>query len=150
MAPRQLFSRIETAGGEDVIEIKSTPYPEAGCQPGSRDDLGVREIEAGDTPSASPDEVGREVLVPNGGYGWVCVACIFFVNSHTWGINSVSGNITCWRSRISSPSILLRGGLYQSPCSRCQFGTYSRSLSTPIRVSFPYALHNDRPLTIIC
>ena len=22
---------------------------------------------------------------PNGGYGWVCVACTFFINAHTWG-----------------------------------------------------------------
>lgn len=27
---------------------------------------------------------------PNGGYGWVCVACVFLINAHTWGINSVS------------------------------------------------------------
>ena len=26
---------------------------------------------------------------PNGGYGWVCVACVFWINAHTWGINSV-------------------------------------------------------------
>lgn len=26
---------------------------------------------------------------PDGGYGWVCVACIFMVNAHTWGLNSV-------------------------------------------------------------
>lgn len=26
---------------------------------------------------------------PDGGYGWVCVACCFFINAHTWGINSV-------------------------------------------------------------
>jgi len=25
---------------------------------------------------------------PNGGYGWVCVACCFFINASTWGINS--------------------------------------------------------------
>ena len=29
---------------------------------------------------------------PDGGYGWVCVACCFWINAHTWGINSVSGN----------------------------------------------------------
>ncbi|KAL9600113.1 MAG: hypothetical protein Q9219_003369 [cf. Caloplaca sp. 3 TL-2023] len=28
---------------------------------------------------------------PNGGYGWVCVACCFWVNAHTWGINSSYG-----------------------------------------------------------
>ena len=26
---------------------------------------------------------------PNGGYGWVCVAAVFIVNAHTWGLNSV-------------------------------------------------------------
>ena len=25
---------------------------------------------------------------PDGGYGWVCVACNFFINGHTWGVNS--------------------------------------------------------------
>lgn len=25
---------------------------------------------------------------PNGGYGWVCVACSFLINCHTWGLNS--------------------------------------------------------------
>jgi MFS family permease len=45
-----------------------------------------------------PEEVAelappaREVYVPpNGGYGWVCVACCFFINAHTWGINSSYG-----------------------------------------------------------
>jgi hypothetical protein len=27
---------------------------------------------------------------PDGGYGWVCTACVAAVNGHTWGINSVS------------------------------------------------------------
>lgn len=26
---------------------------------------------------------------PDGGYGWVCVACVFLINAHTWGLNSV-------------------------------------------------------------
>ena len=30
-------------------------------------------------------------IPPDGGYGWLCVACIFLVNAHTWGLNSVSG-----------------------------------------------------------
>ncbi|PVI08410.1 MFS general substrate transporter [Periconia macrospinosa] len=25
---------------------------------------------------------------PNGGYGWVCVACVATINAHTWGLNS--------------------------------------------------------------
>lgn len=35
--------------------------------------------------SREPDEP------PDGGYGWVCVACTFFINAHTWGINSSYG-----------------------------------------------------------
>lgn len=26
---------------------------------------------------------------PDGGYGWVCVLCVFLVDAHTWGISSV-------------------------------------------------------------
>ncbi|THV49012.1 hypothetical protein BGAL_0216g00160 [Botrytis galanthina] len=28
---------------------------------------------------------------PDGGYGWVCVACVFLINGHTWGVNSSYG-----------------------------------------------------------
>lgn len=26
---------------------------------------------------------------PDGGYGWICVMCSWFINAHTWGINAV-------------------------------------------------------------
>ncbi|OCL05105.1 MFS general substrate transporter [Glonium stellatum] len=32
-----------------------------------------------------------EDIPPNGGYGWVCVACVFWINAHTWGLNSSYG-----------------------------------------------------------
>ncbi|KAF4124939.1 putative arabinose efflux permease, MFS family [Geosmithia morbida] len=28
---------------------------------------------------------------PNGGYGWVCTACVAVINAHTWGLNSSYG-----------------------------------------------------------
>lgn len=28
---------------------------------------------------------------PNGGYGWVCTACVAIINGHTWGLNSSYG-----------------------------------------------------------
>lgn len=41
--------------------------------------------------SAAPeDEKYERDVPPDGGYGWVCVACVFWINAHTWGINSVS------------------------------------------------------------
>ncbi|PYH37999.1 MFS transporter [Aspergillus neoniger CBS 115656] len=36
------------------------------------------------TQSSAPIEV-------DGGYGWICVLCVFLVNAHTWGINSAYG-----------------------------------------------------------
>lgn len=42
-------------------------------------------------PQTEPDEKYERDMPPDGGYGWVCVACVFFINAHTWGINSVSG-----------------------------------------------------------
>ena len=35
-------------------------------------------------PGGSDDDVP-----PDGGYGWVVVAAVFFMNSSSWGINSV-------------------------------------------------------------
>lgn len=32
----------------------------------------------------------QEDIPPDGGYGWVVTACVFIINAHTWGINSVS------------------------------------------------------------
>ena len=41
------------------------------------------------TGPSSAQPVGEEQ--PNGGYGWVCVACCFLINSSTWGVNSAFG-----------------------------------------------------------
>lgn len=32
-------------------------------------------------------------VAPDGGYGWVCVFCVFMINAHTWGINSVGHSV---------------------------------------------------------
>ncbi|KAF2869703.1 major facilitator superfamily domain-containing protein [Massariosphaeria phaeospora] len=32
-----------------------------------------------------------EDVPPDGGYGWVCVGCVFVINAHTWGMNSSYG-----------------------------------------------------------
>lgn len=48
-----------------------------------------------DPQSADPvpvdtDEKYKSDVPPEGGYGWVCVVCVFWINANTWGINSVS------------------------------------------------------------
>jgi hypothetical protein len=42
--------------------------------------IGQEKTAASQVPSYVP---------PNGGYGWVCVGAVFFINAHTWGLNSV-------------------------------------------------------------
>jgi hypothetical protein len=44
---------------------------------------------------------------PNGGYGWVNVACVFLINAHTWGVNSVSDVSPYMTSFIYSVLVLL-------------------------------------------
>lgn len=41
-----------------------------------------------DTPEPMPQERTIDVI-PDGGYGWVCVSACALINAHTWGINSV-------------------------------------------------------------
>lgn len=43
-------------------------------------------------PEQPADEASQkpEDVPPDGGYGWVCTGCSYFINAHTWGINSVS------------------------------------------------------------
>ncbi|KAK2760834.1 hypothetical protein FQN54_002073 [Arachnomyces sp. PD_36] len=37
------------------------------------------------------EKIPASSVPPDGGYGWVCVACIATINGHTWGINSTYG-----------------------------------------------------------
>jgi hypothetical protein len=40
----------------------------------------------------SPEETKIEDSPPDGGIGWLFVACVAVINAHTWGLNSVSHN----------------------------------------------------------
>ncbi|OJJ49368.1 hypothetical protein ASPZODRAFT_112211 [Penicilliopsis zonata CBS 506.65] len=52
-------------------------------------------------PDRTTEKIPQENLVedekpdldvpPDGGYGWVCVVCVFWINAHSWGINSTYG-----------------------------------------------------------
>jgi hypothetical protein len=53
--------------------------------------------ERGEMPSEQFEEsaaglanvASREDIPPDGGYGWVCTACVLLINANTWGVNSV-------------------------------------------------------------
>lgn len=55
------------------------------------------------SPESGPDHrmgyveaenlASQEDVPPDGGYGWVCTACVFLINAHTWGVNSVSSRL---------------------------------------------------------
>ncbi|KAL9061566.1 MAG: hypothetical protein Q9162_000098 [Coniocarpon cinnabarinum] len=38
-----------------------------------------------------PNAKDLEYVPPDGGYGWVCVLCVFLVNTHAWGLNFAYG-----------------------------------------------------------
>lgn len=70
----------------DVIrshEGEQTSLADSGREPGNAQS----ELKA--AVPGGPDEKYKRDVPPDGGYGWVCVICVFWINAHTWGINSV-------------------------------------------------------------
>ena len=51
----------------------------------------VADQDAATEPQSQFEKPSQPDEPPDGGYGWVCVACAFFINAHTWGINSSYG-----------------------------------------------------------
>ena len=47
-------------------------------------------VEQGDV-QVSTEAAKTADVVPDGGYGWVCVWAVSLINAHTWGLNSVGG-----------------------------------------------------------
>lgn len=77
MAPRGTQARLARAQTTMDLEFSSP-----------RNDLDFSIDRDQPTPAHVKD---REYVPPDGGYGWICVACVFLVNAHTWGLNFVSG-----------------------------------------------------------
>lgn len=53
-------------------------------------------VEPSQILDTNPSESVAIDVPPDGGYGWVCVACCFTVNAMTWGVNSVRKAL--WRT----------------------------------------------------
>ncbi|TKA66920.1 hypothetical protein B0A49_08472, partial [Cryomyces minteri] len=82
LAQAQFDGNITSHHGAESKEVLSTNSVD-----GSEKISGVGERKAREVP---PSEAKLDVP-PNGGYGWVCVACCFMINAHTWGLNSSYG-----------------------------------------------------------
>lgn len=72
--------RDQVAAGSKDIASNEPPIPPA-LSPTSSTENATTDIEH--QPDSKPVDVP-----PDGGYGWVCVACNFWINACTWGINS--------------------------------------------------------------
>jgi hypothetical protein len=53
----------------------------------------VKEQEQPQGATPRPPDTVQQDNTPDGGYGWVCVACVFWINAHTWGINGVCSSL---------------------------------------------------------
>ena len=73
-----------------MAETNSLPERETGLVPDWPQGF-ERNIVGPSTDRPHAEEKKEPDEPPDGGYGWVCVACTFFVNAHTWGINSSYG-----------------------------------------------------------
>jgi len=56
----------------------------------------------------SSNDPEKTVAAPDGGYGWVCVACCFWINANTWGINSVSVTTRTLAKNLTKDRLLSR------------------------------------------
>jgi hypothetical protein len=91
--------------GQDIQESSEEKYPE------NIDDERTSTVAAksGDLP-------------PDGGYGWVCVASVFWINAHTWGINSVG---------VASPDIAFEDANMCCRATACSLLTISLTMYSP-------------------
>lgn len=75
-----------------TIDVSRSPEDEQGSLASERPELGNAQSQSKMPAPVDPEEKYKRDVPPDGGYGWVCVICVFWINAHTWGINSVSEN----------------------------------------------------------
>ncbi|GME53083.1 Major facilitator superfamily [Neofusicoccum parvum] len=95
----------------------------------------------GNDAESAPNEVAEETpegvivqdpaAVPDGGYGWVCVACVFFLNACTWGIAATYGVFLA--HYLSTSTFPGATALDYAFIGGLQFGC-SLSLATPVTI----------------
>lgn len=76
--------RLSVAMDENIIKTKPAADAGAACV----ENNSVSREKATDSSSII-QSTSEEVLI-DGGYGWVCVVAVAFINACTWGISTVS------------------------------------------------------------
>jgi hypothetical protein len=77
----------------------------------SRAQTEVLEGDLESTRQLSPEklttwESAEESNLPDGGYGWVVVGCIFLINAHSWGMTSVRPHYAPHKSTTNRKTVL--------------------------------------------
>lgn len=91
---------IRETGNGKIMAGRKFDAPGTGELDKCWEDFGVGKEDAasigaiGNDVDGGGNEIEQELdekmadVPPNGGYGWVCVACVATINAHTWGLNS--------------------------------------------------------------
>jgi hypothetical protein len=80
-----------TRPGHDSIH-PSTDFSEKALSENDPADDDLADHKPADNEPVTMDPEQAQPPAPieiDGGYGWICVVCVFLINAHTWGINSV-------------------------------------------------------------
>lgn len=81
---KDMSKAYKTPMRRPISQQEANQLVEPGLNGDAGDTLSMQDLEhVTKTESKAAD------IPPDGGYGWVCVACVFMVNAHTWGLNSV-------------------------------------------------------------
>ena len=89
----RLGTRAQLAGVQTTTDLELSP-------PSLRSSVELVPDDHHHRPSPAHAKDREYYVPPNGGYGWVCVVCVFLINAHTWGFNFVSwaSCIVLWKS----------------------------------------------------
>jgi MFS family permease len=91
--PMSDFEKVEVTQQNDADFVNAQKRDDAGhsSDHDSLPETSERTLSVVDPEQAPQPAPKLEDVAPDGGYGWVVVACLFLINAHTWGINSSYG-----------------------------------------------------------
>ncbi|KJZ76176.1 hypothetical protein HIM_04632 [Hirsutella minnesotensis 3608] len=81
---------IQVSAGAVVVDGSCGEVAAGRSSASAADEKGVRLTSDGEDEATSPVPAAPPPP-PDGGYGWVCTACVATINAHTWGLNSSYG-----------------------------------------------------------